>query len=153
MIEFPEVISFWHWMAFGVLVMLVEVLVPGVIFLWLGIAAVITGLLLAAIPSMSWEIQAVLFAVLSVVAIFIGRRIVSARQAPTDHPTLNKRGRTLLGTHHILDTATAGGRGRIRAGDTVWPLAVRPEGQELAEGARVTVVDVNGTTLIVEAEG
>jgi membrane protein implicated in regulation of membrane protease activity len=153
MIEFPEVISFWHWMAFGVLVMLVEVLVPGVIFLWLGIAAVITGLLLAAIPSMSWEIQAVLFAVLSVVAIFIGRRIVSARQAPTDHPTLNKRGRTLLGTHHILDTATAGGRGRIRAGDTVWLLAVRPEGQELAEGARVTVVDVNGTTLIVEAEG
>ena len=43
MIEFPESISFWHWLAFGVAVMLVEVLVPGVIFLWLGIAAVITG--------------------------------------------------------------------------------------------------------------
>ncbi len=153
MIEFPETVSFWHWMAFGVLVMLVEVLVPGVIFLWLGIAAVITGLLLAAIPSMSWEIQAVLFAVLSVVAIFIGRRVVSARQAPTDHPTLNKRGQTMLGSHHILDTATAGGRGRIRAGDTVWLFAVRPEGQELAEGTRVTVVDADGTTLIVEAEG
>ena len=152
MIEFPETVSFWHWLAFGVLVMLVEVLVPGVIFLWLGIAAVITGLLLAAIPSMSWEVQAVLFAVLSVVAIFIGRRIVSTRQAPTDHPTLNKRGRTLLGTHHILDTATASGRGRIRVGDTVWLFAVRPEGQELAEGTRVTVVDADGTTLIVEVE-
>ncbi len=152
MIEFPESISFWHWLAFGVLVMLIEVLVPGVIFLWLGIAAVITGLVLAAIPSMTWEIQVVLFAVLAVVSIFIGRRIVSARQAPTDHPTLNRRGRNLVGTRYTLDAATSGGRGRVRVGDTMWRLTVRPEGTELDEGTRVAVVDVEGTTLVVEAE-
>ena len=150
--ELPEVVSFWHWLAFGVLVMLIEVLVPGVIFLWLGIAAVLTGLALAAIPSMGWEIQAVLFAVLSVAAIFIGRRIVAARQAPTDHPTLNRRGKNLVGTQHVLDSATAGGRGRVRIGDTVWRFTVRPEGKDLAEGARIAVVDVDGTTLIVQAE-
>ncbi len=153
MIEWPESISFWHWLAFGGFVMLIEVLVPGVIFLWLGIAAVITGLLLALIPTMSWEVQAILFAILSVVAIFIGRRIVAARQAPTDHPTLNRRGRTLLGTQHTLEEATAGGRGRVRIGDSLWRLAVRPPGGELAAGTRITVVDVDGTTLIVEAEG
>ena len=151
MIEWPESLSYWHWLAFGVLVMLVEVLVPGVIFLWLGIAAVLTGLAFAAIPSMSWEIQAVLFAVLSVLAIFIGRRVVSARQAPTDHPTLNKRGRTLLGSQHTLEAATSGGRGRVRIGDGMWRFAVRPQGRELAAGTRITVVDVEGTTLIVEA--
>ncbi len=151
MIEWPESLSYWHWLAFGVLVMLVEVLVPGVIFLWLGIAAVLTGLAFAAIPSMSWEIQAVLFAVLSVLAIFVGRRVVSARQAPTDHPTLNRRGRTLVGSQHTLDTATSGGRGRVRIGDGVWRFAVRPQGRDLAAGARIEVVDVEGTTLIVEA--
>ena len=149
--DFPDAVSFWHWLAFGVLVMLIEVLVPGVIFLWLGIAAVITGLLLAAIPSMGWEIQAILFAVLSVAAIFVGRRIVAARQAPTDHPTLNRRGRNLVGTQHVLDAGTEGGRGRVRIGDTVWRFTVRPEGGELAGGTRVTVVDVDGTTLVVEA--
>ena len=153
MIEFPESISFWHWLAFGVAVMLVEVLVPGVIFLWLGIAAVITGLMLAAIPSITWEIQVILFAVLSVVAIFIGRRIVSARQAPTDHPTLNRRGRNLVGTQYTLDTPTEGGRGRMRVGDTMWRFTVRPEGTELAAETRITVVDIDGTTLIVEATG
>ena len=152
MIEFPESISFWHWLAFGVLVMLIEVLVPGVIFLWLGIAAVVTGLVLAAIPSMTWEIQVVLFAILAVVSIFIGRRIVSARQAPTDHPTLNRRGRNLVGNRYTLDAATSGGRGRVRVGDTMWRFTVRPEGTELAEGTRVAVVDVEGTTLVVEAE-
>ena len=149
--ELPEAISFWHWLAFGVFVMLIEVLVPGAIFLWLGIAALITGLLLAAIPSMGWEIQAVLFAVLSVAAIFVSRRIVAARQVPTDHPTLNKRGKTLIGTRHVLDSATSGGRGRVRIGDTVWRFTVRPDGGDLAEGARVAVVDVDGTTLVVEA--
>ncbi len=152
MIEFPDSISFWHWLAFGVVVMLIEVLVPGVIFLWLGIAAVVTGLLFLAIPSMIWEIQVILFAVLSVISIFIGRRIVSARQAPTDHPTLNRRGKTLVGTRHVLEAATSGGRGRVRVGDTVWRFAVRPEGTELSEGSRIAVVDVDGTTLVVEAE-
>ena len=151
MIELPETVNFWHWLAFGVAVMLVEVLVPGAFFLWLGIAAAITGLLLLAIPSMVWEIQAILFAVLSVAAIFIGRRIVAARQSPTDHPTLNRRGRTLLGTQYVLDAATEGGRGRLRVGDTVWRFSVRPEGRELAGGTRITVVDVDGTALVVEA--
>ncbi|MDE0059364.1 MAG: NfeD family protein [Defluviicoccus sp.] len=150
--EFPEAVSFWHWLAFGVFVMLIEVLVPGAIFLWLGIAAVVTGLLLAAIPSMIWEVQAMVFAVLSVAAIFIGRRIYVARRAPTDHPTLNKRGKNLVGTQHVLDSATAGGRGRVRIGDTVWRFTVRPEGQDLAEGTRIAVIDVDGTTLIVQAE-
>ena len=151
MIEWPETISFWHWLALGVVVMLIEVLVPGVIFLWLGIAAVITGLALAAIPSMSWEIQAILFAVLSVISIFIGRRIVASRLAPTDHPTLNRRGRTLVGTQHTLDTATSSGRGRVKIGDSVWRFTVAPQGSELAAGTRIAVVDVDGTTLIVEA--
>lgn len=152
MIEIPETISFWHWLAFGVAVMLIEVLVPGAFFLWLGIAAVITGLALLAIPAMTWEIQAILFAVLSVAAIFIGRRIIAARQSPTDHPTLNRRGRTLLGKQYVLDAATEGGRGRLRVGDTMWGFTVRPEGQELAEGTRIAVVDIDGTTLVVEAE-
>ena len=151
MIEWADSISYWHWLAFGVFVMLIEVLVPGVIFLWLGIAAVITGLAYAAIPSMSWEIQAILFAVLSVISIFIGRRIVAARQAPTDHPTLNRRGRTLIGTQHTLDAATSGGRGRVRIGDSVWRFTVAPQGRELAAGTRIAVVDVDGTTLVVEA--
>ena len=131
--------------------MLIEVLVPGVIFLWLGIAAVITGLAFAAIPSMSWEIQAILFAVLSVISIFIGRRIVASRLAPTDHPTLNRRGRTLIGTQHTLDTATSGGRGRVKIGDSAWRFTVAPQGSELAAGTRIAVVDVDGTTLVVEA--
>ena len=142
-------ISYWHWLAFGVFLMLVEILVPGVVFLWLGIAGVLTGLLLAAIPAMGWQAQLVVFAVLAVAAIFFGRRFVASRQGPTDHPTLNRRGRSMVGTRATLREATVSGRGRIRIGDTMWALRLAsPEG-ELPADTEVTVVEVDGVTLVV----
>lgn len=152
MIEFLETISYWYWLAFGLLLMLVEMLVPGVLFLWLGFAGIATGILLLIIPSLTWELQLVVFAVLSVVAIFAGRRFVYARQAPTDHPTLNRRGEQFVGQQYTLDEATSGGRGRLRIGDTMWAVAVVPQGADLDAGARVTVVQIDGATLMVQAQ-
>ena len=150
--DWLDSLIYWHWLAFGVLVMLIEVLAPGVIFLWLGIAAILTGLALAAIPSMAWEVQIILFAVLSVLAIATGRRFVAANQKPTDHPMLNQRGRNLVDTYHTLDLATSGGRGRVQIGDSVWRLKVSPSGRDLSAGTRVRVAAVDGTTLVVEAD-
>ena len=146
----PEDISYWHWLALGVLLMLVEILVPGVVFLWLGIAGVLTGLLLAAAPGTDWQVQLVVFAVLSVAAIFLGRRFVASRQGSTDHPTLNRRGRSMVGTRATLSDATVSGRGRVRIGDTMWALRLAEAGSDFPEGTEVTVVEVDGVTLVVE---
>ena len=142
-------ISYWHWLALGVLLMLVEILVPGVVFLWLGIAGVLTGLLLAAVSDMGWQVQLVVFAVLSVASIFLGRRFVASRQGPTDHPTLNRRGRSMVGTRATLRDATVSGRGRIRIGDTMWALRLASPDGELPADTEVTVVEVDGVTLVV----
>ncbi len=144
-----EEISYWHWFAFGLFLMLVEILVPGAIFLWLGIAGVLTGLLLAAMPETGWQVQLVVFAVLSVAAIFLGRRFVASRQRPTDHPTLNRRGRSMVGTWCTLRDDTVNGRGRVRVGDTMWALRLAEVGSDLPAGAQVTVVEVDGVTLVV----
>ena len=144
-----EDISYWHWLAFGTFLMLVEILVPGVVFLWLGIAGVLTGLLLAAVPGMDWQAQLVVFAVLSVAAIFIGRRFVASRQGPTDHPTLNRRGHSMVGMRATLRDATINGRGRLRVGDTMWALRLASPDGELPANTEVTVVEVDGVTLVV----
>lgn len=150
-IAFLEGTVYWYWLALGLGLMIIEVIVPGVLFLWLGIAALATGLILLAIPTMSWEIQFVVFAVLSVVSIFAGRRFVSARQEPTDHPTLNRRGENFVGQMFTLVDDTDGGRGRLQIGDSVWAVSVQPQGAEILSGARVKVVRVDGATLVVEA--
>lgn len=151
MIEFMESVTFWYWLAFGMGLMLVEVLVPGVLFLWLGAAAILTGLILLAVPEMSWQVQLVVFAALSVVSVFVGRRYVYSNPKPTDHPTLNRRGDNFVGQHYTLDGATKGGQGRVKIGDTVWAAAVRPHGTDLEAGTQVVVVSVDGATLVVEA--
>ena len=147
---FLDATEYWYWLALGLLLMVVEVIAPGVLFLWLGVAAIVTGLALLAIPSMSWEIQFVVFAVLSVVSIFVGRRLVSTHQEVTDHPTLNRRGENFIGRHYTLAEATAGGQGRLKIEDSMWAISVRPEGSDLAAGVRVVVIGVDGATLVVE---
>lgn len=151
MIEFMQSVTFWYWLAFGIALMLVEVLVPGVLFLWLGAAAIVTGLILLAIPDMTWEIQLVVFAVLSVVSVFVGRRYVYSNPEPTDHPTLNRRGENFIGQQYALEGASTGGQGRIKIGDSLWAVAVSPQGTDLGADTRVTVTGVDGSTLTVEA--
>ena len=150
MSDFMQDITFWYWLAFGMGLMLVEVLVPGVLFLWLGAAAIVTGLILLGIPDMGWQIQLVLFAVLSIVSVYVGRRYVYANPGPTDHPTLHQRGENLVGQQYSLDGATSGGAGRVKIGDSLWAITVKPQGADLPAGARIQVVRVDGSTLVVE---
>lgn len=85
------------------------------------------------------------------VSVFAGRRFVSSRQEPTDHPTLNRRSQNLVGNRYTLDSPTSNGRGRVKVDDGVWTISVMPQGTDLQAGTRVTVTAVDGATLIVEA--
>jgi membrane protein implicated in regulation of membrane protease activity len=66
---------------------------------------------------------------------------------PSDEPALNRRGAQLVGETVVVDQAIeAGGRGSVRAGDTVWPA----EGEVAVAGARVRVTGAKGNVLTVE---
>ena len=39
-------VDYWHWLVFGGVLLLIEVMAPSFYFLWLACAAAITGLLL-----------------------------------------------------------------------------------------------------------
>ncbi|MET4701472.1 membrane protein implicated in regulation of membrane protease activity [Constrictibacter sp. MBR-5] len=144
-----EQIDYWHWMAFGALLGAVEILVPGVFFLWIGIAAVVIGFVLLLLPALPWGIQLVLFAVLSVASVYGGRGFFRVRDGDSDHPDLNRRGRKLVGQHFTLDAPSVDGRGRVKVGDGVWSYVTA--GGDLAAGTRVRVVGVEGAVLRIEA--
>ena len=90
----------WAWWVLGIVLLILEVLMPGVFLVWIGIAAIVTGalsLLLWEQAFWTWQVQWLVFAVLSLVAALIGRRIVSARGETSDQPHLNQRGQSLVG--------------------------------------------------------
>jgi membrane protein implicated in regulation of membrane protease activity len=136
----------WSWIILGLLLIGVELLAPGVFFIWLGLAAIITGVLDAAL-GLSWQAAALIFAFLSVVAVILGRMIMRSSDAPSAQAVfLNQRGQALVGRVFVLETPIKDGEGRIRVDDSSW----RVTGSDRLAGARVRVVRVEGSTLVVE---
>ncbi|MGH6882764.1 NfeD family protein [Hypericibacter sp.] len=140
-------VEFWHWWVLAVLLMLLEVLAPGTFFLWLGLAAGVVGLLLVLLPNLGWQFQVLIFAVLSIAAVFAGRAWLKRHPIKTEDTGLNRRGDALIGQVYELAEPIHTGRGAVRVADTVW----RAEGPDLPKGSRVRVIAVQGTTLKVEA--
>jgi inner membrane protein len=140
-------LGFWTWWIAAGLLIILEALAPGAVFLWLGISGAVVGLIAWLNPGLSWEIQTSLFAVLSVVSIVLWRRFMKTRPTDTDHPALNERSRDMIGREITLMEAIQNGEGRAKIGDTIWLV----EGPDLGEGAHVRILAVNGSTLKVEA--
>ncbi len=136
----------WTWIILGLVLIGVELLAPGVFFIWLGLAAILTGLLDAAF-GLSWQAAALVFALLSIVAVLVGRSVArsSMRVDPQD-AFLNQRGQALVGRVFTLETPIKDGEGRIRVGDSSW----RVTGADRFAGAKVRVVRIDGTTLVVD---
>jgi len=136
----------WAWIILGVLLIGVELLAPGAFFLWLGLAAIATGLI-DAVLSLSWQASSLLFALLCVAAVFLGRAVT--RSKTQDEPqaeVLNRRGQSLVGRVFTLEAPIKDGEGRIRVDDSSW----RVTGADRFAGAKVRVVRIEGSTLVVD---
>jgi len=139
-------LSFWDWLGLGTVLLILEVFGAGGYLLWIGVAAAAVGILTYIIPAMSWEVQFLLFAVLSVLtALYWWRRQRSVLRK-SDQPGLNMRGSELIGRTFVVHDAIVGGRGKIKVGDGVWMVV----GPDTAAGNQVRVVAQDGAILKVE---
>jgi len=143
-----DAIVFWHWWVLGFGLLIAEVLLPGTFCLWMGLAALVTGLAAWLIPGLHWQTEVVVFAVLSFVAVGLWFRFKPMSKAAPD-TGLNQRGRNYVGQVFELVEPISNGVGKARVEDTVWRVA----GPELSAGSKVRVLSVDGATLRVEAAG
>ncbi|MDC0726622.1 NfeD family protein [Phytobacter diazotrophicus] len=141
--------AYIFWLSLGGLLLAAEMLGGSGYLLWSGVAAVVTGLLVWLVP-FGWELQGVIFAVLTLIAAWLWWLWLSRRvrdQKPAD-ASLNQRGQQLVGRRFILDNALVNGRGHIRVGDSSWPVSA---GSDLPAGSKVEVIAVEGITLHIKA--
>lgn len=137
--------TYWDWLAFGTLLLILEIFGAGGYLLWTGIAAAAVGLLVFILPGLEWALQLVAFAVLCVsTATFWWYR--QRKTGETDQPLLNRRGQELIGRVFVVHEAIVDGRGKIKVGDGVW-LA---RGADAAVGSHVRVVEQQDVHLLVE---
>ena len=135
----------WNWLIFGFILMALEVLAPGVFLFWLGLAAILVGLLSFGLHP-AWQMQLVMFAIFAAAAVPVWRRLARPKLETTS-PFLNRRSEALLGREFTLEKPIIDGSGTVRIGDTVWRVA----GPDTPAGTRVKVVEVDGANLTVAA--
>jgi inner membrane protein len=135
----------WFWLSLGLILGVGEMLIPGFFLIWLGLAAIIVGLLDYAFP-ISIPMQVALFAILSIVTVYAGKKFLKENPIETDDPKLNDRGARLTGEIVTVVEAIADGHGRVKVGDTEWTA----RGTDAGVGARVRVTGADGAVLLVE---
>jgi len=135
----------WNWFIAGGLLLAIEVIAPGTFMLWLGLSALLVGLISLWVD-WPWQAQFVAFAVFAIVSIPIWHRVGRRVEAPVDQPFLNRRSEALVGQVFTLDKPIVNSSGTVRVGDTVW----RVTGADAPAGTRVRVTRADGAALFVE---
>jgi membrane protein implicated in regulation of membrane protease activity len=139
-------IVFWYWWALAAVLLIFEMMLPGVVFLFLAIGAAVSGLILLIAPGTGLELQLFVFAIIAVVSAVLLRGPLRRLQGRSGEATLNERGQSMVGRTFVLDQPILNGRGRITLGDGSWIVT----GPDMAAGAKVRVAAVTGTELRVE---
>ena len=137
----------WVWFVAAGIFLMLELLSPGVFFIWLGIAAALTGVI-DNLHDLPWQGELAVFAVLAVISVVAGRRFYNGpAMEPADNPFLNRRQLGYVGRSFTLKQPIVNGRGKLTIEDTVWEI----EGPDMEAGTRIKVTAVNDMTLVVAA--
>ena len=131
------------WIGAGLLLLVAELLVPGVFLMWIGVAAIGTGGVVA-LGLEGWALQVCCFALLTAGSVAIGLRVRRPPERRVNLPEIGLVGRTA----HAL--SFEGREGRVRLGDSDWPAQLVSGAAEPKPQARLRVVGVKGVVLVVQ---
>ncbi|EPZ7320770.1 NfeD family protein [Vibrio mimicus] len=146
MIELLSQLNFWHWLAFGLILLAAELLGTAGYFLWLGLSALLVGVLLTVMP-MGWQLQWLAFASFSLVTTWLWwRRQFNQDKKQDAERDLNQKDKQLIGRVIQITEDTPAGEFQVSLGDTRWTARCE---QDLEQGSRVSVIAVDGIILIV----
>ncbi len=137
----------WFWISLGGLLLAAEMLGASGYLLWSGIAAMLVGLLVWAVP-MSWEWQGIIFALLTILCAWLWWYRLRAKNAALPPSTLNLRGEQLIGQRVTLAENSVDGYSRVRIGDSSWRVICD---QPMQNGEQVEIYAVEGITLRVRS--
>lgn len=134
-----------HWLVFGLLLLIIEMMSGTTYLLWPAVAAFATALV--SLSGMTgWIAELAIFAVLVIALTFFGRPLVQRWRNDGAANGLNERSATMIGKPAVV-TNFANGVGSVKVQDTVW----RAVSDEALEPGQAVVVDsVDGATLKVK---
>ena len=128
----------WLWFIGGLLLIGGEIVLPGVYLLWIGLGALVVGVLAAVFPDLGLTWQLVSFALAMLGTVSLGF-VIQRRGAPPAAGELNQELHALVGQHFVAVSDFQVGLGRVRVGDTTYG-AVSAEAIQAGDAVEVIAV-------------
>jgi membrane protein implicated in regulation of membrane protease activity len=144
-------LAYWHWIIFGIALVLGELVLTTFFILWFGLAAIVVGLILLAIPDLALTAQVLIWTLLSVVMAILWFKYLKPLSIDRTKAGLSRE--MIVGEiGQVLQAPNKNRRGRMRfpapiLGADEWEIIAT---DQVAAGDRVQVKDVSGNSLIVE---
>jgi len=136
----------WHWLAFGIALLLLETLGIGGILIGAGSGAIVLALVLS-IVVIPWQWQLVLFGIFAMIGTGIFWRFFRVKPAENATSKLNNRRAQLIGMRASLLQAVQSGRGKVQIQDALWTVSCE---EDLPQGTLVEIVGYDDNTLHVK---
>ena len=148
MFTWLETLSPWWWVALGVGLAALEMVVFSFTLIWPGIAAIFMALIVWIAPGISGELQVAIFAVLSIALMFTGRSLVRKFGDGQPKTNLNNRSAQMVGRQAKVVGYDLG-EGHVEIDGLRW-VAKWPDGQSAEIGQVVKVIAAEGMSVQVE---
>jgi membrane protein implicated in regulation of membrane protease activity len=146
MAEILGVFGDWTWWIIAGVLLVSGLLATSIFLVWFGLAALSVGLA-DFFLGLSWQMEIILFVVLSVVYLLLGRRYVRTRATDeVNQPYLNQRVNAFVGRTAVLHEPIVNGEGQVRIDDALW----RVTGSDAPAGSRVRIT--GGSGMVLETE-
>ena len=143
--ELFPVVGIWFWWIVAGVLLLLELMTPGVFAMWLALAAASVGIT-DYFVDLSWQLELLAFAAFALVYVYLARPWYSkSKLQNSDQPNLNQRIYAFVGKSFVLSEPIVNGQGKLDIEGTRWDVL----GPNLAKGATVKVTAVEGMKLRV----
>lgn len=138
---------FWVWIGIIVATALVEFLTLDLTSIWFTVGAIVP-MILSIVGGVRWEIQVVVFIVLSIVL------ILSLRKVTRKFLLRNAKEKTNLDSlvgkvYKLIDPINGDDAGAIKVNGVVWS-AISKKNENIEKGEKVKIVKIEGNKFIVE---
>lgn len=140
-------VLFWIWLAVIVVTAVVEMLTMEVVSIWFTFGAIIP-FILSATNAVGWEIQIIVFVVVSAVLILSLRKITKKFLLRNSNEKTNLD--SIIGKkYRLIDRTDFENNGTVKVNGVVWSV-LSDNGEAIESGEIVQIVKIDGNKLIVK---
>lgn len=138
-----------NWIIAGLMLSLLELIVPGVYLIWFGFAAFIVSVTVYFLP-LEFTTQLIIFAIASgvfaVIGVAVYRYVFNKAQVPAEYKNLNNTAEQYVGQLVTVAEDAADNRTKVKIGDTYWLVSCQ---KAFKKGDTAKVVGVKDSLILI----